>query len=161
MGEQLPLFAARPTARVETSALPLLALTMWQPWAHAVVHGSKRVENRPWKPYPAVLGQHIALHASDVIEPGVLARLNVRFGYAWTERDLARKAIVGVVRVTGFVLTSEDPWWHAGQVGWTLDDVVAIEPVPIARGYHKLWPLPAEIAAEVRCRAAEARGRRG
>lgn len=42
----------------------LLALSLLQPWLWAILEGHKPVENRPWKPWPAVVGRRIALHAS-------------------------------------------------------------------------------------------------
>jgi len=39
------------------------ALTLKQPWAWAVAHAGKDVENRTWKPPASVIGQRIAIHA--------------------------------------------------------------------------------------------------
>ena len=36
------------------------ALTLWRPWAAAIVHGTKRVENREWTPPRSMLGQDMA-----------------------------------------------------------------------------------------------------
>ena len=44
------------------------ALTLWQPWAHAVAHLGKRIENRPWKPWPAVIGTRVAIHAAAKVD---------------------------------------------------------------------------------------------
>lgn len=39
------------------------ALTLKQPWAWAVAHAGKDVENRTWKPPASVIGHRIAIHA--------------------------------------------------------------------------------------------------
>ena len=46
----------------------LLALTIWQPWASAIVRGFKRIENRKWVPPPGVVGRYIAIHAGQTID---------------------------------------------------------------------------------------------
>lgn len=83
-----------------------------------------------------------------------------------TGRDAAR-GIPG--EVTGYFPTTNPPdellarirrmvddrWW-IGPVGWLLDDVLAIEPVP-CRGAQGLWTVPADVEALVRARVEEAR----
>lgn len=41
----------------------LPALTLIPPWAHAVAHWGKRVENRSWAPPRGLLGKQIAIHS--------------------------------------------------------------------------------------------------
>ena len=48
------------------------ALTIKQPWAWAITHGTKRVENRTWKPPFHIIGQRIAIHTSVRIEKAEL-----------------------------------------------------------------------------------------
>lgn len=47
-----------------------LALTILQPWACAIVHGPKRVENRTWAPPAYLVGQRIWLHAGKAFDVG-------------------------------------------------------------------------------------------
>ena len=44
---------------------PIRALTILQPWAHLIVRGRKRVENRTWEPAARGLrvGDYLAIHA--------------------------------------------------------------------------------------------------
>lgn len=46
------------------------ALTLREPWASAVVFGTKRVENRTWQPPADVLGEFIAIHVAKTYGPG-------------------------------------------------------------------------------------------
>ncbi len=39
------------------------ALTLHRPWPWAIIHGSKRVENRSWAPPAWLIGQRLAIHA--------------------------------------------------------------------------------------------------
>lgn len=147
-------------------------LTLIRPWSDAIVHGPKRVENRPWCPPRWMLGQRIALHAGKkYLTPGMTPD--------WTQRPPAEtpQGIVGVATIAGWLDTRDgrpvaqarethplgkgrfrdlhrvlrldrDPWW-CGPVGWLLDEVQALpEPVP-CRGMLGLWTLPTDIERRV------------
>jgi hypothetical protein len=129
------------------------ALTLWQPWAHAVARLGKRIENRPWKPWPSVVGRVIAIHAAAKVDPAEEERaarwIRLTVG-VWVPLSsaLPRGAIVATARVTGSVAASADPWF-VGPYGWTLDEVVALPaPVP-CRGAQGLWTVPPEVEALV------------
>jgi hypothetical protein len=138
----------------------LRALTLWQPWAHAVAHLGKDVENRTWKPWPSVIGTRIAIHAAakvDHLYEAAAERHIARVAYhQLLNADLARGplprgVIVATARVTGFVHESESPRspWFGGPYGWTLDEVIALPaPVP-CRGAQGLWRVPDDVAALV------------
>lgn len=121
------------------------ALTIRQPWAGAIVHQAKRVENRTW-PIPAALfGARILIHAArqpdrDAIVHG--PNLDV-YG-----------AIIGTATLAGCHYdTGAQPccseWALANTYHWQLTDVVALaEPIP-AKGALGLWRPSPELAAEV------------
>jgi len=47
----------------------MLALTIRQPWAHAILHAGKHVENRSWRPTlapPLVAAKQLGRHAIGV-----------------------------------------------------------------------------------------------
>lgn len=131
------------------------ALTLYQPWAFAVACLGKRVENRPWKPWPSIVGQVIAIHAAAKVDPAAEAEAAAfivrRIGLTLrdvTGAGLPRGAIVATARVTGCVDASADPWF-VGPYGWTLDEVVALpSPVP-CRGAQGLWTVPPDVEALV------------
>ena len=61
------------------------ALTIWQPWASLVIVGAKPYEFRSWRPYRAMIGERIVIHAAArpmVAEEvrGIVDRLQM--GYA-------------------------------------------------------------------------------
>jgi len=67
------------------------ALTLRQPWAWAIVHGQKRIENRPWKPWRDIIGQRIAIHAGLITSEAEAAPDQVRwfFGpFGWVLSDV-------------------------------------------------------------------------
>lgn len=164
MSDQRELFALAPAAAppAELSGDALRGLTLWQPWAHAVAHLGKRVENRPWKPPSTILGRLVAIHAAarrdeaDELRAEQFIRTAVGLDVP-AASTLSRGTIVAIARVTGFVTKSTDPWFF-GPYGWQLTDVVALpEPIP-CRGMQGLWPVPAHIGRVVIERWRAARG---
>lgn len=156
----------------------LLALTLIQPWAWAIAHAGKRVENRTWKPPRSLIDGYIAIHAGKKLDSE--AAEDLRDDGHDVPPLLERGAIVAVARVLGWArydrfirdadATAEDfggvpraradlavrSAWFAGPIGWILDDVIAIDPVPIL-GAQGLWTVPTEPADVVRERWKEAR----
>lgn len=138
-------------------------LTIKQPWAWAIVNGTKRVENRTWRPPLNVIGQRIAIHTSARIEKAELLAYS-ELG-AWLEptvNTLPTGCIVGTAIVKGYVVVNDmggvevqtkgaqryspnkDPWF-CGPVGWLLDDVRKLPgPLP-CKGALGLWDMPAEL----------------
>ena len=125
------------------------AITLHQPHAFAIAHAGKDIENRKWAPPGSVIGCRIAIHAGKVLDRNGLDELRDR-GIMPTHDDLVRGAIVAVATLTGYVRESESPWF-TGPIGWTLEDIVAIDPVP-CRGFQGLWNLPPDIKKLVTAR---------
>lgn len=157
----------------------LPALTLHAPWAFAVAHLGKRIENRTWVPPARLVGQRLAIHAG-------VAETEAEWGAVYAAaskppllglRPLpARGAVVAVVTVAGWVneigsleTTLESPSyehvkaaavtpgpWFIGPIGWVLTDVVTLpEPVP-CKGRQGLWRLDAATDAKVREQEARA-----
>ena len=134
----------------------MYALTLYQPWADAIIHCGKRIENRFWKPPTRVMGQRIALHAGAHIDRDGRCKLQDS-GFSLPAKVVTR-AIVGTVIVADCIDSEqqipkdqlEQLIWWSGPYGWLLKDVHELpEPVP-CRGYQKLWRLPHDIEAQVR-----------
>jgi hypothetical protein len=128
------------------------ALTLLRPWAYAITHLGKRVENRTWRPSAAMIGVQIAIHAGKgkdnpgaewILDSGLAATLPP---LAWQET-----AIVGVATISGIVEGSDSPWFF-GPYGWVLSEVKAVDvPVP-CKGALGLWEIPAHVIADMRSR---------
>lgn len=108
----------------------LRGLTLWRPWAASIVHGPKRVENRPWTPSLRLLDQGlwIALHAGTTWNQPDAAFIAERWpearaavaapdgsldGWCRVEdrwpRQWTAKGVVGVARVVRVVRAAWDP----------------------------------------------------
>lgn len=131
------------------------ALTIKQPWLHAITAGTKRVENRTWAPPEPIIGTVIALHAGKAWDYGAVFPAGT-VTPDWEPGELPEGCVTAVATVTGCCQCNPDspaacsPWAAQGQYHWTLDRVRPLaEPVP-CRGMLGLWQLPADAEKAVR-----------
>lgn len=131
------------------------ALTIWQPWAHFLSLGIKRVENRDWPPPPELVGQWMAIHAGKRYDHAGAESIRTELGLEVpVAGSLAQGAIVAV-GILDRVTTNEDDslaWddpWFMGAYGWYFREVVKIDPVT-CKGAQKLWVVTPKILAQVR-----------
>jgi hypothetical protein len=144
------------------SALPEFALSIRQPWAWAVIHAGKDIENRSWKPGNPGLKFRgpVAIHAAQGMteDEYLYDWRDIRYiaknagkppeewPWAPAARDLNYGGIVGVATITDIVTSSLSPWFF-GRQGLVLTDV---QPVPFLRcqgalGFFK-WKHEAALA---------------
>lgn len=119
------------------------ALSIRQPWAWAIIHAGKDVENRDWQDHGPhmriarslmVNGEHILIHASagmtrheydDFVE--FYESLKTANHPAQPKLpDLQRGGIVGRCLIYSIVTERDSPWFF-GRIGLVLAD---IEPLP-------------------------------
>lgn len=122
------------------------ALTIRQPWADAIAHGTKRTENRSW-PAPAKhIGTRILIHAAAADDKKAVLPRDANIGQAFGRIPIAQHgAIIAVATLAGCHFDSGccTPWGMADYYHWELVDVTALpEPVP-AKGALGFW-TPAE-----------------
>lgn len=133
---------------VNPTKQPLKAITLHRPWAYAIAHLGKDIENRPWA-CPLATGSLIAIHAGRKYD---------RQGADWIRQSLGLDCpvdgpqhpggIVAIARFDGNVTASDSPWF-VGPIGWKLADVVAIAPAPCS-GQQGLWLVPDDWLPSVR-----------
>lgn len=141
----------------------MMALTVKQPWAWAIVHNTKRVENRTWKPPFHIIGKRIAIHASaklDRLEMNALRGL----GIVEPPVGLPLGCFIGTAIVVGYSVVDgnrlveqskgaqgynprNDPWF-CGPIGWLLADRQPCPLIP-AKGKLNLWQVPPEIERQI------------
>lgn len=113
-----------------TPTIPTYAVSVRQPWAWAIIHAGKDIENRSAAAIKHGIGEpgRIAIHAAQ----GMLREdyENARSFIVDTVRvcpepaDLLRGGIIGTVTVTGVVSESISPWFFGPR------GIVLTEPVP-------------------------------
>ncbi|MDF1685316.1 MAG: hypothetical protein P1U50_00890 [Parvibaculaceae bacterium] len=106
--------------------LPVKALSIKQPWAWAIIHGGKSVENRTW-PVANASAKHesIAIHASKGMtrdEYEGAAAFMRSIGVECPPPDqLLRGGVIGSCHIKGVVKHSENPWF-SGPMGLVLEN---------------------------------------
>lgn len=137
-------------------------LTLWRPWPWSIVHGSKRIENRPWWS-DGLEGNWIALHAGKRWDDDGAAKIRAVHAEMSGSSDDHPLGIAGVARVVGVIHRGNDSLmradqirWYFGPYGWVLEEVTPINPVP-CRGAQGLWSLPDNVLETVRERFRKAR----
>lgn len=132
-------------------AASMPAISVRQPWAHAIAHLGKDVENRGWS--TAWRGS-IAI-AACAYRPDADFAHAVETVKDLTDEDLPGKkiaygAVVAIADLTGMHHADRcrgrcSPWAQPDQFHWGLIDVRALaEPVP-CKGRQRLWRLPADV----------------
>lgn len=136
----------------------LMALTLQRPWAHAILYGGKRTENRPWRPWKKVIGEFIALHSgASYDKAGASWMLSQGLYDPPAAHDCLAGCIVGLAKVTGYkehtgtlseVFNENDPWF-TGPYGWELDEIVPFEKPVMCAGSPGLWSVEDETLDRV------------
>lgn len=119
------------------------AISIRQPWAWAIVHAGKRIENRSWRcDYRGPIAIHAAKGMTlDEYEDACDFMRDI--GVACVPRDkLQRGGIIGVATVISCVRKSSDPWFM-GPWGIYLADVRPVEFFP-CRGQLGIFDIQYE-----------------
>jgi hypothetical protein len=113
--------------------LPRFALSVRQPWAWAIIHAGKTIENRQWHTRKAErrFRGPVCIHASQGLGKKeyesavefIEERCSLRVP---PPAELVRGAIIGTCDVIGGITRSHNPWWM-GPFGLLLDNQQALE----------------------------------
>lgn len=117
--------------------LPEIAISVRQPWAWAIVHAGKHLENRQWGSWNHHLKRQrgpICIHASSGMtrnEYEDARDFMERFGVACPEpADLVRGGIIGTAVIVDWVRTSHS-FWFMGPGALSLRNMTPLpEPIP-------------------------------
>ncbi|MET3925569.1 ASCH domain-containing protein [Devosia sp. 2618] len=127
--------------------LPDVALSIRQPWAWAILHAGKNVENRSWR---TSRRGRIAIHASkgmtrDEYEHCLATMHGISENHPFPSGlrlpnfdDLERGGIIGEARIIDCVMTSASPWFF-GEFGFLLAEVRSVPFIPVKgeQGFFK------------------------
>jgi hypothetical protein len=107
------------------------ALTIRQPWAALIAHGTKRVENRTWG--TAWRGT-LLIHAAKSADP-------YPDGVVRVDGTEVRSSIVAVATLADIHVCDGEcsPWAEAGRHHWVLSDVRPVADPVSCKGALGLW----------------------
>lgn len=124
------------------------AITVRQPWAHAIIHLGKDIENRSW---PTRLRGRVAIHAAGAVNAAE-HRFAERFIHGINPCLSVKHrcsevlgAIIGTVEIVDCVTSSESPWFM-GSHGFVLRNPIAVHPIA-CKGMLGFWQVPDDIAS--------------
>lgn len=123
------------TLIIPESYLPAKALSVRQPWAWAIVHGGKDIENRDWRHSPDSMRFRgdFCVHASTGMtryEYESAAEFMAKIGVTCPPpADLKRGGIIGIARLVDIVKDSDSPWFF-GRIGLVLEDARSLDFIP-------------------------------
>ncbi len=130
---------------------PEIALSVRQPWAWAIIHGGKDIENRTAGAVRhGMTARHICIHASKGMTRDEYADTRdfmASLGIVCPRPDkLVRGGIIGAVTVSDVVSNHASPWF-VGPCGLVLTDAQTVEPIPAVGqlGYFK-WQKSGGLA---------------
>lgn len=119
-------------------------LTIRQPWAYAILHLGKDVENRSWRThYRGPLLIHAAARPARNRRE-ILSEYMGRPPSERSLRDLPIGSIVGVVDLVDCIRNSKSKWADPGQWHWVLKRARSMEPVECT-GRLGLWSPPTGV----------------
>lgn len=131
------------------------ALSIQQPWAYCITHGTKRVENRSW--YTSYRGP-LLIHAAKTFQTGMEYDINVDSPEmdVYAMQQSYRGGIVGICHLANCIspkrpeLVARDQriWSDPEQFKFVLCEVRAFaNPIPY-RGFQKIFDIPDDVVAE-------------
>ena len=113
------------------------AISIRQPWAWAIVHARKNIENRDWS--TNVRGP-IHIHAAKGMSRAEYQDFEMFYNGLWREdkslpmlpasAQLIKGGIVGTATLVDCVKQHSSPWFF-GKYGFVLEDVKPVEFVPL------------------------------
>lgn len=134
------------------SPATLLAISVRQPMAWAIIHAGKDIENRS---QDGTFRRHrgpVAIHASGHTPIGefesyedTINRISHR---AVPRAELAYGCIIGLVDLVDIVTDSPSPWFF-GPFGLVLANPRPLLQPIMARGQLGLWPVPLDVRAHI------------
>jgi hypothetical protein len=119
-------------------------LSIKQPWADAIVHCGKDIENRSW---PTSYRGPVLIHASksdDLLWRE--GRFLSRYGACLPEQR-RRGGIIGIAEIVDCVTESESPWFD-GPFGFVLANTRPLPFTPL-RGRLGLFNVPDDIVRQL------------
>ncbi len=125
------------------------ALSIKQPWLHAILYLGKRVENRSWQLPGDVRGITVALHARERMS-SIDWKYAERIYGGQIPRDLPSGCLLAIAVFTHEIATREElslfeQKWYSGPYCWVIASVRPLETPIMCRGGIGFWQLSSYV----------------
>lgn len=110
--------------------LPRYALSIRQPWAWAIIHAGKDVENRNWR---TDFRGPVCIHAAKAWGRSEKADLHFIERNTGTKLEIAQPLLGGIIGVAEIVdcVEDSDSKWFFGRFGFVLRNARAVPFIPV------------------------------
>ena len=120
------------------------AISIRQPWAYAILHLGKNVENRPWRTH---------FRGPILIQAGLRIERDEAHKLKLDPARLPTGVIVGSVEIVDCIRNSKSKWANRGQWHWILKNPrVLAKPIPF-KGALGVMRVPNRLLKGARFRA--------
>ena len=128
------------------------AITVKQPWPHAIFHAGKDIENRSQN-LIAEFPIDLAIHVAKCVDPN--AGFPRGFSRFLDEPDAYNPAlrgkIIGVVTLVAIVEKHRSRWYQEGtRFAYVIENPRLLKTPLNARGYQCAWEVPSETLEKFR-----------
>ncbi len=124
----------------------MFALSIHQPWASAIIHGGKDLENRGWAPPSHRIGKWLLIHATGTVDYEAFSPVEELWAGIPSASNIPKSALLGMVQLTGYSHLEDLPIprspWSAGPICWQFGEVKAFAQPIICPGSRGVWRLP-------------------
>ncbi|OJY25783.1 MAG: hypothetical protein BGP11_11215 [Rhodobacterales bacterium 65-51] len=112
--------------------LPRLALSIRQPWAWAIIHAGKDVENRDW---PTRFRGPVCIHAAkgctwEEWDEALFFLMSHQDVHPPLRHQIAKGGIIGTAEIVDCVDVSDSPWFF-GRYGFVLCNARPVDFIPV------------------------------
>src|SRR5690349_22078817 len=125
------------------------AISIRPPWAWAILHAGKDIENRTWKTnYRGPMAVHASGNMSRPYYEQAVEEIKKVAPRAKVPpfEEMARSAIVGVVEIAGCEKKTGSKWHEKGNWGFVLKKPRALVKPVECNGWLGVWEVPDEVA---------------
>lgn len=122
------------------------ALSIIQPWADAIIHHGKNVENRSWS---TDRRGYVAIHASLKKDKELFLYLKNEFRISLEIEKTSFGVIIGFAKIIEVIsdetVTRNTKKWFSGDYGLVLDEVIPLKEPVLAKGALGFWRVENRI----------------
>lgn len=142
----------------------LNVITIKDPWAQAIVYGTKRIENRKWAPKSSIsVGDAIGIHVANSVDKDAIEYLRETGMYSYSKRRHHPGHIIGIGTYAGAygegdfgylenscpykdkLIRIGDDLWFNGPNGLVIEKVWQLNnPIP-AKGKLGIWKKSVDV----------------
>ena len=140
----------KPSKAIAPEGLPefTYAITLHRPWAYAVAHLDKDLENRNWPNFMKA-NEWLAVHAGKTYDKDGADWIEHTFDLQLPPPDEQPTGIIAIAQFVGNITESASPWRNSDRYAWQFQDIRPLIDVVDCKGKQGLWKPEDRVKKEV------------